>query len=171
MVVPGAWTGGGGCEDIGNVLNHGGSGSDNLWVGVVDHVPVDWEVAERISPSGDTEVDGADATVERGKYLYIPPSPPGGGKNVGGIAGDRNLHCPLPEHCRAIYCNTANCGPVSSSGVASMIAGFESVGGAGEHLFGGDTGVSAGGGGRKGLRVAVGRGYGGRDGKIRQNIM
>ena len=39
-VVADDWTGGGGCMDVGNVLNCGGSGGDTLRVGVLGHYPI-----------------------------------------------------------------------------------------------------------------------------------
>ena len=65
--VTGDWTGGGICADVRNVLHHGGSGGATLRVGVVAHVPTNWEGAVWISPSDDMEADGADSTEERGQ--------------------------------------------------------------------------------------------------------
>ena len=63
-VVAGALTGGGGRADVGDVLYHCSSGDTPIRFGDVDHVPVDWEGAWRISPSGGMETDGVDATEE-----------------------------------------------------------------------------------------------------------
>ena len=54
----------------------------------------------------------------------------GGGNGGGGTKVDINVRCLLPKHYCAIYCDKANCGPVSGGGVASRSAGFEAVVGA-----------------------------------------
>ena len=59
--VAGDWSGWDGCAENGNVLHCSGSGGAPLRVGVMGHVPADWEGAGRISPSYDTADDGADA--------------------------------------------------------------------------------------------------------------
>ena len=71
----GACTGGGSCGDVRNVSHHGGSGGDTLRIRVIGHVTVDWEGTRRVSPLGDTEVDGADTTEEWGQDVDIPPPP------------------------------------------------------------------------------------------------
>ena len=53
------------------------------------HVPEDWEVAEPLSPSGDTADDGEDASSQRGRDLETSHTLRGDGG--GGTAGDRNL--------------------------------------------------------------------------------
>ena len=58
---------------------------------------MDWEGSGRISPSGDTAADGADATAERGRDLDI--TYPGGGSSGGRNAGYKNLRRPSLEHC------------------------------------------------------------------------
>ena len=84
----GAWMGGRGYADIGNVLHRGGSVSDFLPVRVMIHVHADWEDSGSILPSGEIADDGVDVTEERGQGMYLPPPPPGGGnggrRNVGG---------------------------------------------------------------------------------------
>ena len=60
--IAGAWTVGGGCAEVGNVLHRGGSGGASLQVRVAGRVPSYWEVSERISPSVDMATDGAYAT-------------------------------------------------------------------------------------------------------------
>ena len=95
----------------------------------------------------------------------------GGGNGGGGNAGDRNLCRPLPEHCRTIYYDKDNYGPLYGGGVASRGAGFEAVVGAGEHRSGGYTGGIKVVGGGKGLRGAGGIGYIGRDVIISQVIL
>ena len=97
----------------------------------------------------------------------------GGGNCRGRKRGYRNLHFPPPEHFHAIYCDKANYGALSGSGVASKGAGFEAVVISGEHYHGVDTGGGASDRSRKGLRRAGGRGDGdgGRDGILRQGIL
>ena len=168
-VVTGAWTGGGGFMDAGNVLHRGGPGGAPLRVGFVCHVSADWEGAGRLSPSGDTSADRENATSEWGQDLGI--TSPVGGNGGGRNAGDRKLRRPPPEHFCEIYCNRTNYGPVSGIGAASRGAGSKEVVGAGEHWHVGDTGGGAGGRGGKGLRRAVRRGERGRDGKLRQGIL
>ena len=51
--------------DVGIFLHHGGSGGAPLQVGVVGHVPADWEGAGQHSPSGDTAADREDTKYER----------------------------------------------------------------------------------------------------------
>ena len=40
--VMGAWTGGGGYADFGNVLYCDGLGGAHIWVGVMNHIHADW---------------------------------------------------------------------------------------------------------------------------------
>ena len=58
--------------DVRNYLHRGGSDGAPLWVGVVGHVPADWEGDGNNSPSGDTAADGADATSEQIWDMDIP---------------------------------------------------------------------------------------------------
>ena len=89
------------------------------------HIPMDWEDAGRLSPSGDTEDNGTDATAEWGQDLDIPSS---GGVDGGcGNTGDRNLCHLFPEHFHEIYYDKANYVPVSGVGAASRGTGFETV--------------------------------------------
>ena len=115
--ITGDWTGWGGCVDVGNFLHRGGSGGAPLRVGVVGHVPADWEGAGQHSPSGDTEVDGADTTYERIWDVDIPS--PGAGNGGGKPAEDRKLCHPSPKNSRVKYCDKANYGPMSVSVLAS----------------------------------------------------
>ena len=72
-----AWTGWGGCMDVRNFFHRGGSGGVSLRVGVVGHVPTDWEGTGQYSPSRDTVAEGADTTSEQicgyGTWAYLPP--------------------------------------------------------------------------------------------------
>ena len=97
----GAWKGGGICADVGNVLHHGCSGGSPLQFGFVVHVLANWEGAGNISPSGDTEADGADDRVERGRHLNI--TFPGGGNGGEKNAKDRILHHPSPKDRQKIW--------------------------------------------------------------------
>ena len=55
-----------------------------------------WEGAGRISSSGDTAVDRADATLEQERDMDIPLHE--GGDGGGGTAGYRNLRHLSPKH-------------------------------------------------------------------------
>ena len=81
----GAWTGGGGCADVRNVLYSGGSGSAYIPVGDVGHFPTYREEYGRVPPLGGTEIDGVDATAEPIWDVEIPF--PGGGDVRCGRAG------------------------------------------------------------------------------------
>ena len=81
-VVMGSWTVRGGCVGVSNVLHQDGSGGDPLQFGVMGYVPMDWEDTGSISPSGDTEADGVDDTVEQVWETDI--SYPRGGDGRGG---------------------------------------------------------------------------------------
>ena len=109
------------CADVGNVLHRSGSGGATLQVGVVGHVPADWEGAGRISTLGNTAADGEDATEEWVWYLDTPS--PGGGDGGGYNVVYRNLSQLYPEHCCKIYWDKANDGPVSGGGVRFQSGG------------------------------------------------
>ena len=109
--------------EIRNVLHQGGSGGAPLRVGVVGHVPVDWEGAGWILPLGDTAADGEYVTSKQGKEVDTPS--PGRGDGGGGNAGDRSIHPLLSKQCCAIYCNKTNFGHVSGGRAASGGTGFE----------------------------------------------
>ena len=87
--------------DVGNVLHHGGSGGAPLRVGVVGHVPADWEGARKHSESGDTVADRADTTSERIRDVDIPS--PGAGNDGGKPAEDRKILHPSTKNCRIKY--------------------------------------------------------------------
>ena len=62
-VVLGAWMGGGGCPEVWNVLDRGGSSGAPLHYLLVRHVPADWEDDGWLSLLGDMVADGEDATL------------------------------------------------------------------------------------------------------------
>ena len=112
-----AWTGWVRCVDVGNFLHRGGSGGAPLRVGVVGHVPANWEGDGQNSPSEDTSADGADTTSERIWDVDIPsPGTVNGGCRP---LEDRKLCHPYPKNCRVKYCDKANYGPISGGVLAS----------------------------------------------------
>ena len=128
--VTGAWGGGGICADVRNILHHGGLNIAPLRVRVLCHALMDWKGAGQISSSGDTAAGGVNTALEQGKDVYIPSLGRGNGKS--GTAGDINLHHLSPKHCRTLYCNKANHGPMSGGRAASGVAVFKAVLGAGK---------------------------------------
>ena len=116
MDVAGAWMGGGGCADIGDVLHRGSSGSTPLQVRDVVYVPADWESAGRISPSGGTDNYGADTIEALGQDMDVPSS--GGDDNRCGCEGGRDIFRPPLEHLCAVYHNKAQYESFSGGGVA-----------------------------------------------------
>ena len=70
--ITGSWTGWGRCVDVENFLHRGGSGGVSLRVGVVGHVPTDWEGTGQHSPSGDAVAEGADTTYKLIWHVDIP---------------------------------------------------------------------------------------------------
>ena len=161
--VIGAWKGGGGCADIGNVLFSGGAGGASIRAGYVSHGPTHREDAGGGPPSGGTETGGVDAASEPGRDVDIPF--PGGGDVRGGRAGCGDLCRPPSEYRCAIYCDKAHYGPVSGGGAAPGSSGIEAVVGTRGTRSRGDMG---GGGSGNGLGGADGRGGGERYGGLRQ---
>ena len=103
--------------DVRNYLHRGGSDGAPLWVGVVGHVPADWEGAGHYSPSGYTVADGVDSISERIWDVDIPS--PGDINGGGKPAEDRKLCHLSPKNSRVKYCDKANYGPMSVSVSAS----------------------------------------------------
>ena len=95
------------------------------------HVPLDWEDAGRLSPSGGTAADRADATSERGQDLDI--SSPERINDRGNNAGAEHLNIPLSEHFHTIHLYKAKCVPVSEFGAVSMGTGLEAVSESGDN--------------------------------------
>ena len=62
--VMGAWTGGRGTADIGDVRYHVSSGGNFIRVGDVGHVPAYWEESGMISPSSGADTYRANTTAE-----------------------------------------------------------------------------------------------------------
>ena len=120
-----AWTVWGGFTDVRNILHRDGSGGSPLRVTVLCHVPVDWEDAWRLSPSGDMVADRVDVTVEQGQYMDIP-SPGGGDGGSGNAVGGNLRHLPSKQR-RTIYCDNAHYGTVYGISAASRGTGVKAV--------------------------------------------
>ena len=107
---------------VGDIIHHGISGGTTIRVREMDHVPVDWEDSGRISLSGGTETDRADAAYELVRGMGAPSH---GGVNVGGgSAGGGDLRCLPSEHRHAIYYDKSHYGPVSGGGATPRGMGF-----------------------------------------------
>ena len=94
VFVAGGGKVGGRCSDFGDVLCHGGSSSNFLRFGDVGYVPMHWEDARRLPPSGGLQTDGAAAKEEAVKDMGLTPT---GGGNGGGVhTGGRHICHPPP---------------------------------------------------------------------------
>ena len=82
---------GGGCSDLGNVLED------------VGDFPTHWEDFGRIPPKSGPYTDGTETT--EGTRWEVGVSPADGGDVGGGITGFEDLHILNPEHSRTVHCD------------------------------------------------------------------
>ena len=108
------------------VLQHSGhSGGPALWGGDLGPNSADGEGPGQFPVQGRAE-DYGEATAETEvRELGIPTA--GGGNKGGGNGGDTDIYYTEAEYGRAIYCDTADSGPMRAGHPAARSAGVSEV--------------------------------------------
>ena len=136
----------GGCvlPDLESDILGGGTVSYVVQFGEVDDDPLHWGGIGWIPSQVGPQADGEANLVKEVLRVGIPPS--GGCYGGGGTSRSEDLCLLSLEHSRAVYCDQAHYGPVSSSGLETRSKVVQEVVGTGQVVCVGDSDSGLGGG-------------------------